>query len=291
MVVLNPHGGTRRSGAILDEVRPVFEDAGAELVVHRTTHARHATELAGSLDLSDCAGLCVIGGDGTLSETVDGLMTRAEPDGVPLGVIPGGTGNDFLRHFECTDPMTAARRIVAGKTIPLDVARVTMGETLDYCVNLVGWGAVVDANRRAERLRRLGTSRYKLAALQYILFGRAEGARITMDDEVIDDKLVLAAVCNTRYTGRGMLMAPKADAGDGKLDVLLLRRTSRLKMLQFFRAMYHGAHVGLPGVEYRQARSVTIEPEEDDELNMDGEIMGTTPATIDVLPGALQIFG
>jgi len=156
IVIVNPRGGTRRGIAVLETVRPIFAQARSTLEVHVTQSADDARRIAATVDLSVSDGLCIVGGDGTLHDTVDGLMTRDAPDAVPLGLIPGGTGNSVLRHLNCDDPAEAARRIVAGQTKPLDVVRVTMPDRTLHCVNIIGWGAVVEINRIAERLRAIG---------------------------------------------------------------------------------------------------------------------------------------
>ena len=247
-VVVNPRSGTRRSLATLDEIKPIFAAAGAELHVHVTTHAGHAAELAKTLDLDGCDGFCLIGGDGTLHEVVGGLMQRETPMAVPIGIIPGGTGDSVAQHFDCLDPAEAARRVVAGHTQPLDAVRVQMGGEVAHCVNIAGWGAMVDINRTAERLRVLGPPRYAMAALAHIVRAKRRRARLVLDGQVLEDRFLLVAVCNTQYTGKGMRLAPMADSADGKLDVVLVRQATRLQMLQLFRRVFAGSHLSLPCV-------------------------------------------
>jgi len=290
VVVVNPRGGTRRGLNVLDDVRPVFQSAEAELDVHVTTHAGHAAELARTADLSRCDGFCVIGGDGTIHEAVSGLMERTQPVSTPLGMIPGGTGNSVLQHLECLEPFEAAQRIVGGNTQPLDVVRVTMGDEVAYCINIIGWGAVVDINRTAERLRWLGPPRYAIAALIQILRARRRRARLILDGQAIDDEFLLVAACNTKYTGKGMLLAPEAKMDDGKLDVVFVRRASRRQMLQLFNKVFDGSHMSLPCMDYQTVSSFSIEPDDIDVLNLDGELEGSTPVSAEVIPSALQIF-
>jgi YegS/Rv2252/BmrU family lipid kinase len=289
-VLVNPRSGTRRGLAVLEEVKPVFAAAGTELRVQVTTHAGHAAELARTLDLDGCDGFCLIGGDGTLHEVVGGLMAREAPTAVPIGIIPGGTGDSVAQHLDCLDPIKAARRIVAGKTQPLDAVRVQMGEDLAHCVNIAGWGAMVDINRTAERLRALGPPRYAMAALAHILRARRRRARLVLDGRVLEDAFLLVAVCNTQYTGKGMRLAPMADSTDGKLDVVLVRRATRLQMLQLFRKVFDGSHVSLPCVEHHRVESFSMESDRADCLNLDGELKGSTPVSLEVVPAALRIF-
>ena len=289
-VVVNPHGGLRRGLTVLEEVKPVFAAAGAELDVRETTHPGHAAELASTMDLDGCDGFCVIGGDGTIHEAVGGLMERKQPTSTALGIIPGGTGNSVLQHLDCSDPLEAARRIVAGNTQTLDVVRVTMGNDVAYCVNIIGWGAVVDINRSAERLRWLGPPRYAIAALTHILRAKRRRAKIVLDEKVIEDDFLLAVACNTKFTGKAMQLAPNAAIDDGKMDVVLVRRATRAQMLKLFKKVYDGSHLSLPCVEYHQVRSFGIEPACADSLNLDGELKGATPMSAEVMTGAMQVF-
>ena len=292
MVVLNPCGGNGRGAAVLPAVTPVFASAGATLEIRETQAAGHAAEIARTADLADCVGFCVIGGDGTIHEVVNGLMQRSDPAGVPLGILPGGTGNSLAEHLDCFDPLVAARRIVAGDVQSLDVAAVTSaGQQETYCVNIVGWGCVVDINRTAERLRALGPIRYALAALWQIARARRRSARVTLDGQVLDDRFLFAIGCNTKFTGKGMKLAPAAHLGDGKLDVVLVRSASRRELVTLFRRVFAGTHVSLPCVETRQVRAFTIDTCGNDPLNLDGELRGTTPVCVRMLPGALKVFG
>ena len=290
VVVVNPRGGTRRRLAVLEAVKPVFDAAEAELDVRVTARAGHAEELARTIDLDGYDGVCLVGGDGTIHEVVGGLMRRDEPVPTPLGVIPGGTGNSVFEHLHCTEPLEAARRIVAGNTQPLDVVRVTTDNDLAYCVNIVGWGAVVDINRTAERLRVLGPPRYALAAISHILRAKRRRARIVLDGRAFEDSFLFFAACNTKFTGKRMQLAPNAEIGDGKVDVVLVRRASRLQMLKLFHKVFDGSHLSLPYVEHYQVRSFGIEPERRDLLNLDGELKGATPASAELMPAAVRIF-
>jgi sphingosine kinase len=289
-VVVNPHGGTRRGLAVLEQVKPIFMAEQADLNVRVTESAGHAREIARTANLDGCAGICVIGGDGTVHEVADGLMQRGESPLVPLGLIPAGSANTMHQHLQCTDPAEAARRIAAGRTSSLDVARVTMGEEVVYCVDIVGWGAVADINCTAERLRKLGPSRYATAALWHMVRPKRRRARLILDGEVHDDEFLFVIGCNTKFTGREMQLAPRADIGDGKIDVVVLRRASRLQMLRLFRRLFSGSHLSLGYVEYHQVRSFAIESEGHEALDLDGEIKGTAPVQVQMLPAALRVY-
>ena len=289
-MIVNPRAGTRRGLSILKSVESLFAAANTTLDLHTTTHAGHARELAQQLPLENCAGICVIGGDGSIHEVINGLMRRRDPAGVPFGVIPGGTGNTVAEHLGCLDPRVAAGRMVSGHQRPLDVARVTAAGNTEYCVNIVGWGAVVDINRTAERLRRLGPARYALAALWHILWSRHRRAKLTIDGRVIEDEFAFIVGCNTQFTGRGMKLAPDAAIDDGLIDLVITRHASRSQFVTLFKNVFDGSHVSLPCVRIHRARTFEIESATPDPLNMDGELKGATPLRVEMVPSALRVF-
>jgi YegS/Rv2252/BmrU family lipid kinase len=288
--IVNPRGGIQRGLQVLDEVRPRFAAAGSEMEVYVTKAAGHAAELARSLDQSNCHGLCLIGGDGTIHEVVNGLLTREIAVSVPLGIIPAGTGNSIARHLGYLNPEQAVESILAGRTQPLDVARLTLPDRIIYSVNIVGWGSGVDVNRTAERLRKIGRPRYTLAALWHILYCRRRRAILVLDNQVSEDDFLLVIACNTKYTGKGMKLAPRADLSDGKIDVVVVRQASRRQMVQLFRGVFTGSHLGLSCVEYYQVRSFRIETAAPQLLNLDGELKGCSPVSAEMIPAALRVF-
>jgi diacylglycerol kinase (ATP) len=137
----------------------------------------------------------------------------------------------------------------------------------------------------------LGYPRYNLAALWQILRGRHHRARLTLDGRRVEDDFAMVVGCNTRFTGKGMKLAPCAELDDGLLDVVVVRRATRGQTLKIMQKVYDGSHDGLPQVGIHRVRSFAIEPASRDQLNLDGEIAGSTPVAVELLPGALQIFG
>jgi YegS/Rv2252/BmrU family lipid kinase len=291
VVIVNPASGHRHGLQVLDQVRPIFEASGAQLDVKICERPRHAFHLAKELDAEQYQACCVIGGDGTIHEVVNGLMNRGTGTVLPLGLIPAGTGNTLHFHqHAAADPAEAAHRILTGRTGPLDVARVTMGETIVYCVNIVGWAAVADINVWAEQLRWCGPARYALAALRYIAKPRSRFAKLVLDDKILEDKFQMVIGCNTRYTGKGMLLAPRAEINDDVIDVVVVRHASRWEMLRLFQRVFDGSHVEMKCVECHQVRRFAMELDDQRPLNLDGEATGSAPFAVEMLPGSMRII-
>lgn len=290
LLIVNPRSGARRGARVLGEVLPVLEQGGCEVEVCQTEFAGHATDMARSRSLEGVRGLCLIGGDGTLHEVINGLMARSDSDRPPVGIIPGGTGNTVAEHLGHSEPLDAAQLIAAGHVRPIDVMRVQMSYQTAYCCNIVGWGAVTDINRTAEKLRWLGGSRYTVAALIHLACPRPRRLRLTIDGQSHDCEYLFAVACNTRSTGRGMLLAPRANLSDGLLDLVLVRNTSRRQLFKVLRTVFDGSHVKEPCVAYHQAREFELVPEHPDGLNLDGELRGAAPCRVTVMPQAISVF-
>ncbi|UCH10614.1 MAG: diacylglycerol kinase family lipid kinase [Fidelibacterota bacterium] len=289
-LVVNPHGGRRIGPSVLRRVGPIFEAEDIELDIIETEYAGHAREVIHTHDLQDVDAFCAVGGDGTMHEVINGLLSRSDEVTLPLGLIPAGTGNSFLYGFDCLDPLEAARRIVAGKTRPIDVAQVILGDRVLYAFNIIGWGMVTDILIRSEQLRWLGENRYTVASALEVLRGRRRAARIIVDGEESIDEFVFVLACNTQYTGKGMRMAPYADLTDGLIDLVVVREATRRQMLRLLPKIFDGGHVHSPLVEYVQAKEFSLIPDIDETVNVDGELLDRSPLHVQMMPQAVQVL-
>ena len=289
-MIVNPAGGTKKGLDILDKVKPLFQEANAELTILYTDYAGHAKDLANELDYSGYDGLCAIGGDGTMFEMVNGMLKRDDQDTIPLGLITGGTGNAFMHDIDCLDPLEAASRILKGKVRQLDIAKVNAKNKLYYSFNIIGWGLVTDAGYLAEKLRWLGGMRYDVAAILEVLMGKRRIAQLLMDNEVIEDDFVFIIACNTIHTGKAMRIAPRARLDDGKIDLVIVRKSSKIKLLKLFPKLFSGEHIKSPLVEYRQVEKFSVIPKEDSSLNIDGELIGNTPIDVTMQPKMIEVL-
>lgn len=289
-LIVNPAGGTKKGLKILETVRPIFDKSGVHVDILLTEYAGHARELANTLNLSGYNGLCAIGGDGTLFEMVNGMLKRKDNQNFPLGLITGGTGNAFMHDLNCLDPVKASERIIKGDLRSVDIARVETPNNLYYSFNIIGWGLVADAGYLAEYFRLLGGLRYDVASILEVLRGKRRIARLILDDEVIDDDFVFIIACNTIHTGKAMRIAPNSEFDDGKIDLIIVRKTSKTELLKLFPKLFTGEHVKSKLVEYRQVQKFSIIPNENSSLNIDGELTGITPVHVTMEPKRINVL-
>ena len=290
-LILNPHGGQKKGPKLLKKILPVLEDANLDLTIIETTFAGHTNELAHQLDFDGYKGMVVIGGDGTMHEVVNGMLTRPDKKQLPIGLIPGGTGNSFMHDLELMNPMDAAKAIIGGNTRKIDVAEVKVNHVIKYAFNIIGWGLVTDVGNKAEKWRWLGEARYTLLSVLEVLKYKPRAATLILDKDKIIDNFIFIIACNTMYTGKGMKMAPKSKLDDGLIDIVVVRHgPSRIKLLTMLPKVYGGTHINSPILEYYQVSEFSLIPKQDEILNIDGEVLGTTPIHVNMIPGAFQVF-
>ncbi|MEC7902114.1 MAG: diacylglycerol kinase family protein [Candidatus Neomarinimicrobiota bacterium] len=289
-LTVNPYGGGKKGPKILKDVLPLFEQKNIELNIIETEYAGHNRDLANQLNMDGYDGFCCIGGDGTLNEVINGLLSRKDRLKFPIGLITGGTGNSFMHDLDCLDPIEAANKIISDKRRFIDVFSCnTNGETF-YGFNILGWGIPTDANILADKLRWMGPQRYNFASIIEVLRHKKRFARVIIDNNSIGADFAFIIGCNTIHTGKGMRMAPLARLNDGLIDLIIVRKVSRFKLLKLFPKVFSGKHIGDPGVDYRQVKQFKIMSEDKSQLNLDGEVLGSTPVEVKILPKEVEIL-
>ena len=289
-LTVNPYGGGKKGPKILKDVLPLFEHKNIELNIIETEYAGHNRDLANQLNMDGYDGFCCIGGDGTLNEVINGLLSRKDRLKFPIGLITGGTGNSFMHDLDCLDPIEAANKIISDKRRFIDVFSCNTDGKTFYGFNILGWGIPTDANILADKLRWMGPQRYNFASIIEVLRHKKRFARVIIDNNSIGADFAFIIGCNTIHTGKGMRMAPLARLNDGLIDLIIVRKVSRFKLLKLFPKVFSGKHIGDPGVDYRQVKQFKIMSEDKSQLNLDGEVLGSTPVEVKILPKEVEIL-
>jgi diacylglycerol kinase (ATP) len=310
LLIVNPRSGGGRTGKIFDAMRSPLERALGRFDVVFTERGRHAIELARDAALAGRDVVIAVGGDGTIHEVVNGLMeAREKGSKVPrLGVIGQGTGGDFRRTLGIEhrlDRYCAA--IAAGKTRRVDVGRASFvgndgTRAHAYFVNIlsVGIGGIVD-QLVADASRGLGgTVAYYTASLRGLLRSEIGVLACTMSlaGEAREEQITTRnlAICNGRFFGSGMKVAPMAAPDDGVLEVVSLGAASKLRFaIESSTRIYSGEHIGKEGIVHLQCDKIRVELvntaiEDRFLLDVDGEALGRLPMDIELIPGAIEVL-
>ncbi|MEV0294015.1 YegS/Rv2252/BmrU family lipid kinase [Nocardia sp. NPDC050710] len=244
--------------------------------------------------------ICV-GGDGLACVILEAVAQT----GVPLGLIPSGTGNDLARELgvPTDDPEAAADLVLAGRTRVVDLGRIESSGTRPmWFATVTGTGFDARVTLRANEMRwPKGPLRYSFAALAELAGGLAVPYRIELSgvapgaldnpagDGVIETEAVMVAVGNSRTYGGGMLICPDAQMDDGLLDLTVVGKVSRLEMLKLLPALSAGKRIEHPATKrYRVERVTLTAPGAP--ATADGEPAGMLPATLRAVPGALTVL-
>jgi len=292
LVVLNPHARAGRAGRLQPDLQAAFARYSIETEFHLTRGSGDATERVAGLEAGRYSGVLAGGGDGTLFEVLNGLYRLDADQRPPLGLLPLGTGNAFARDLglEPFEWEKAVEIIAAGHVRRVDVGQVSTPREQFHFVNIIGWGFVVDAGLAARRYKIAGNGAYTLGVLTALARMRSRPLIMELDGELIEQDNLFVEVSNSRYTGTRFLMAPGAVLDDGLLDVTLVRRVSRRRLLRLFPTIFDGRHVDCEEVTTRQASHIRLSAPEGLPLMPDGEFFGKTPLEIRCLQQDLELY-
>ncbi len=228
--------------------------------------------------------LVVCGGDGMVHLGAQAVAGT----GVPLGIIPAGTGNDVARYLGIPrkDPASAADRVLAGRPRTIDLAR--SGSRYFVTVLAAGFDAIVNERANAMRWPR-GQMRYNLATLAELRTFEPLPYVLELDGVTHRLEAMLVAVGNGPSFGGGLRITEGAVLDDGLLDVVVIRPMSKLRLVRVYPRLFHGTHVTLAEYEHHRVRTVSVAAPGIVSY-ADGERFGRLPLTIECAPGALRVL-
>ncbi len=289
--IVNRAAGGGRAARKAPEALATLERNGVSLEVAFTEAPKHASVLAREAASLGRRRFLSVGGDGTASEVVNGLIGAGVAGECELAMLPLGTGNSFLRDFGITDAEAASQAICRGESRFIDVLRLHHAGGEIHFINTMGTGFVASAGELTNaRFKFLGAAGYVAAVLVCIARLRYERNTLRYGDEIDDAETVLTSFSNSQYTGGTMWMAPDADASDGLLDVVRAGRLGRGELSAAFAKIFKGTHTQLEKVWTRKVDRVDFVRPTHQAVLIDGDLFHLTPRSIDVLPTAIRLI-
>ena len=298
---MNPVAGTGRGLEDFPQISKLLRDNSIPSDPVFTEHKYHAVELTVTAVNKGYRKIIVIGGDGTLHEVVNGLFIQksVRPDEVLLAVISVGTGNDWIRMFGIpTRYSEAIRAIREGKSFVQDDGEVTYGESQykqkRYVANVAGSGFDAFVIRRFNHLKakgRTGRWLYPFSIVRSFFTYKSTGVKVYVDDKLVyNDLLFSMAVGICKYNGSGILQLPAAVADDGLLDLTLIRPLHWWHIIFRLRKLFNGEIYQIGHVQHVQGSRITVTSSPDMLLEVDGELLGTTPLEFGILHRAIKVI-
>jgi diacylglycerol kinase (ATP) len=286
LLILNPRAGVRAHTQVVERVVRAAASLGWCLDVVETLAAGDATRLAADAARVGQPIVLAGGGDGTLNEVIQALAGTA----TAVGAVPLGTINVWARELGLSlDPVEATRQLLRGSARRLDLGRVN-GR---YFLLMAGLGfdaVAVHAVEGSPQKRRFGLFAFLIAGAIEAIRTRGERLRLRADGRTFETNAALVTVGNTRLWAGAVRITHRATAADGLLDVCVFPGQSLLTKLRHLFLVFVGRHEDDPDVTYLQVRELLVATRSPIPIQVDGEPLGTTPARIDIVPGAALVL-
>ncbi len=284
-IIANLTAGHGRAVRAAEKLQLLLQAKEVEYEVFETRYRGHATELAQRLAETGERQIIVFGGDGTISEVVNGTVNS----GIELGIISTGTGNDLARSLGLpyNNPEKAIEVILKGSATEIDV-----GWERERCfISTLGLGFPVIIANETNKMKHLkGPTAFFIATYKAITRLRPIPVTIKLDQETLSLNCTSILVQNTRFCGGGLLMAPAAQTNDGLFDVVVVENIGKVELMLNFPKIYSGRHLRHPKFSLYRSQSVQIDTPVNSRKMFDGDIYGKTPVNAKVLRGAVKII-
>jgi diacylglycerol kinase (ATP) len=303
VAIVNPNAGRKKAANDWAQIHDMLLNSGLDFQTAFTGHREHAIGITTRYIKKGYRKFLVIGGDGTLSEVVNGIfIQKAVPSNEFLvGMMPVGTGNDWCRMFDIPGQYHEALEILKQQNAFLhDIARVDFydGEKQKrrYFINVAGMGydAEVAAKTNKDKERgKGGPFIYMKNLFTSLLFYKHTSTRIIIDNQTekaFNSQTFSMSVGICRYNGGGMMQLPEAVPNDGILDATLIKKIGKLTVLKEVKNLFDGSFVNHPKVMTFTGKSFKIDSKPSIRLEADGESLGHSPFYFEILPAALNVI-
>ncbi|MBP3683856.1 MAG: YegS/Rv2252/BmrU family lipid kinase [Oscillospiraceae bacterium] len=268
LFIMNPFSGQKKANKYLADILLLFTQSGYEVHTAMTTGpgaaTRYAAQWGPKVDVVVCCG-----GDGTLNETVTGLLQVGAQ--VPVGYIPSGTTNDFASSLKLShNPLQAAKDILEGEPVLYDAGR--FGDR--YFCYVASFGAFTKSSYIVPQniKNALGHTAYVLGGISEISQIRNEHIRMVIDGEVVEDDYIFGAICNSTSIGGILTLDPKrVDMGDGIFEVMLVRAPKNLTEITECITAVQNQKYNCAMITFRTAKSIAITADPFMAWTLDGE--------------------
>jgi len=292
VVIINPTAGRGMAGKQVPEIRRLLGEKAAGWVWQYTQKRGDAEGMARQAAMAGTRLVVAVGGDGTLHEVVNGVLGTS----ATVGLIPYGTGNDFARSLGLHGNLkTACDAITDGVVRHIDVGVIegkgTEGERHFLVLSGTGFDARTARTVNSGIRGLSGPLAYVWGAILTLKDFEPFALTLTLDDDAPRRlQAMFVSFANVETTGGGMKIAPGACADDGFLDICLVGKVSKVTLLYQLSQVFSGKHILHPAVSLLKARRLTVEADPPQPLLIDGEVCGTTPAMVRLLPGVLPFL-
>lgn len=299
LVILNPHAGGGRGGHDKKKIIKLLEFHGFDFELVTSDYPQHAISLTIESIKKGYRNLLVAGGDGTLNEIVNGIFLQeaVDPHIIKIGMLPVGTGNDWIKTFGIPFDYNEALEIIkADKCIYQDVGKISYEinneDRRRFFANMAGFGYDAMVAAKANKLKEKGRSGfmvylYSLIA-SYLKYHICK-TRIVVGEEEINDLVFTASIGIGKFNGGGMMQAPFAIPNQGKFQVTVIKKIGLFGIIKNLSGLYTGKFIKDKRVSTYVTNRVIVNGAKSIPAEADGETLGNSTFEIELLPAQLQV--
>ncbi len=270
LVIYNPTSGKGKSKYIVREIIENLDELKFDYLLYESQSKNDLVEYV-ERNCSHYNAVFGVGGDGTLRDIALGIQ-RSNIN-IPLGVFPAGSGNDLIKSLNLEEPIKS----LVDKYLKRNVDSIYACQCNEATfINIAGIGIDVDILQRRLKLKKYftGSFCYAVAAVQALFLYKPKKYKIILDDKVIEDEMYIVTIANGKYEGGGMKISPNADLRDKKLNIIMLRKVGKYKLIKAFSKIYKGNHIDLPFVEEINSETIQIDfLGRNEYINHDGDLL------------------
>lgn len=269
LFIINPVAGSGKAKGLIPLIKEIMDKYKKDYDIKLTKRPKEAINIAED-SVENYEITVAVGGDGTVNEVARGLINKGKGT---LGIVPGGTGNDMAKSLGISiEPVEALETLCRGLRKNIDIGRINGSNFLN--IASVGFDAeVVKNNIKIKKVIKSGIS-YAFSVIYTLLNFKRKKLKITIDDDILEEKTILLAVGNGKYYGGGMKILPMAKIDDEYLDICIVSNISKLKLLLLFPTIFKGNHIKYKKhVKMYKGKTIIVETEDNIYVNIDGEIV------------------
>lgn len=298
--LINPNAGNQCANREWPVIEGLLKEKVVDYQFEFTTGVGHAESIVNQKIFEGFRNFVVIGGDGTLNETINGIFKQVvvPTTDIYIGLILMGTGNDWARYYGfTTDYKIEIDRIINAKSVRQDVGKINYyiddRSKCGYFINVAGLcfdSVVVKATNIMKERGRRTKSAYLVSLLKSLIEYKPWNLKIFVNDEILQGNFLSISIGNGKYSGGGMQQTPEAVVNDGFLDITIYENMPKIKIIINIKKLYNGKIMSIKGVRGLRTKSVRIESSQKIFAETDGELIGNAPYEISIIPSSINIF-
>lgn len=292
-IIANPTSGNRKFSKKWKEIQQNLKTKNIEYSFAITAYSKHEIELVQNAIQQGYKNIISVGGDGTLHHVVNGIMTQRyiKTSDITIGVIPVGTGNDWIKTYNIPNNIKKAIDIIHKQnTILQDIGVLeTENKNIRYFNNVAGLGYDGYIVNKLKKLKPFGSLSYLLAGIYGLLFYKKSIFKVSFDDKEIEANCLMTILGICKYSGNGMQFTKDVHTSDGFLDITIAKNITLLDLLLNIHKLYNGKFVYHKKVETYKTKEITVTPKiSAPYIQADGELIGTGKVTVKIIEKAIQ---